>query len=99
MTNEWSDLGSAGCVSFCPQLGQIWVEGEPRSGATRLPMKRHRHSEEQIIAVLNERQARGRAEEVSRRQGIRQATYLQEEEASVWLAGGARHDASLIPGE
>ena len=40
-------------------------------------MKRKRHSEEQIIAVLKEAQAGGTVDEVCRRHGISQATYYK----------------------
>jgi putative transposase len=40
-------------------------------------MKRKRHSEEQIIAVLKEAQAGGAVDEVCRRHGISQATYYK----------------------
>jgi putative transposase len=40
-------------------------------------MKRQRHSEEQIIAVLKEAQAGGKVEEVCRRHGISQPTYYK----------------------
>lgn len=40
-------------------------------------MKRKRHSEEQIIAVLKEAQAGGVVDEVCRRHGISQATYYK----------------------
>jgi putative transposase len=40
-------------------------------------MKRQRHSEEQIIAVLKEVQAGAKVEEVCRRHGISQPTYYK----------------------
>lgn len=40
-------------------------------------MKRARHSEEQVIQVLNEVQAGGGVDEVCRRHGISQATYYK----------------------
>ena len=40
-------------------------------------MKRQRHSEEQIIAVLKEAQAGGKVDEVCRRHGISQPTYYK----------------------
>lgn len=40
-------------------------------------MKRQRHSEEQIIAVLQEAQAGAKVEEVCRRHGISQPTYYK----------------------
>jgi putative transposase len=40
-------------------------------------MKKQRHSEEQIIAVLKEVQAGGKVEEVCRRHGISQPTYYK----------------------
>ena len=51
-------------------------EGRPRKGHTEpRPMKRARHSEEQIIAVLQEAQAGSTIEELCRRHGISAATY------------------------
>ena len=41
------------------------------------PMKRQRHSEEQIIAVLKEAQAGAKVDEVCRRHGISQPTYYK----------------------
>jgi putative transposase len=40
-------------------------------------MKRHRHTEEQIIQVLNEAQAGASVDELCRRHGISQATYYK----------------------
>jgi len=40
-------------------------------------MKRQRHSEEQIIAVLKEAQAGGKVDDVCRRHGISQPTYYK----------------------
>ena len=40
-------------------------------------MKRQRHSEEQIIAVLKEAQAGAKVDEVCRRHGISQPTYYK----------------------
>jgi putative transposase len=40
-------------------------------------MKRQRHSEEQIIAVLKETQAGAKVDEVCRRHGISQPTYYK----------------------
>ena len=41
------------------------------------PMKRQRHTEEQIIQVLNEGQAGATVDDLCRRHGISQATYYK----------------------
>ena len=41
------------------------------------PMKKQRHSEEQIIAVLKEAQAGAKVDDVCRRHGISQPTYYK----------------------
>ena len=52
---------------------RIGPEGAYRSE----PMKRQRHTEEQIIAVLQEAQAGATIEELCRRHGISQSTYYK----------------------
>jgi putative transposase len=50
-------------------------------------MKRQRHTEEQIIAVLQEAQAGATIEELCRRHGISQGNLLQMEAKVQWHGG------------
>ena len=53
-------------------------------------MKRQRHSEEQIIAVLQEAQAGATIEELCRRHGISEGTYYEWKQSSGMEVNDAR---------
>ena len=57
-----------------PELG---LGSAPKGAYRSEPMKRQRHTEEQIIAVLQEAQAGATIEELCRRHGISQGTYYK----------------------